>query len=369
MSRFQPATLFEGGLDLERLWGRYRLTSSYAGGGRIEYNDDSNSYQFHSLGVLQRVEFRRWQLAVGDVISYLPESSFGFSGSGALGGGGLGPAHGTGVINRSFLPSDTLLTERARRLSNTTVGQALVHTSPRGSFSATGSYGILHFLDGGLLDSRAVTLSSGYNYLLTPQDTVALLYSFNQFSFDDAGRPVRSHAVHAGYGHQVTGRLLLQLSAGPEFWTVPVGSEDETTVSWGARASLIYKVPRGSLGLTYSHGTTGGAGLLRGARTHWVDTGYSRELTRRWSTQIRGGFARNTTLDSVLNQERGTVSTWHGNVFLYRSLGRHSTMNFSYGLQRQSGNGLTCVLGTCGEPLLRHIIGVGFSFSRRPIER
>ena len=51
-------------------------------------------------------------------------------------------------------------------------------TSPRGSVTLSGSYGLLNFVEPGNVDNQTTTGTIGYNYVLTRKDTIGAFYSF-----------------------------------------------------------------------------------------------------------------------------------------------------------------------------------------------
>jgi hypothetical protein len=46
-----------------------------------------------------------------------------------------------------------------------------------------GSYGMLNFLGAGYINSTERALQTGYNYLLSPQSSIAVIYRYDDFRF------------------------------------------------------------------------------------------------------------------------------------------------------------------------------------------
>ncbi len=375
-SDLSSISLFNGGVSLERQWRNYHLSAHYSGGGTIHNNprdDEKRYYYFHQAGLTQRIFLRRWQFLVGDYFSYLPESAFGLPSTGLFNPGELGLGQGLGeggaILNSSLVPSQAIFTGDSRRISNAVAGQALYQLTRRSSVTFSGAFGLLHFLEGGFQDGRSTSFSAGYNYLLGPQDTIAVGYTHGRFWFTQSDLIVTSHTVHVGYGHRITGRMSLQISGGPDLLLRSAlnGLVEDRRLSWSVRSTLNYQFQRSSLYLSYNHFLNGGSGVFNGARTHLVEADWDRQLTRNWGLNTRVAYSRNSEL---------TAGGADGNVFhsvlggfsLGRPVGRYTDIFFSYNVQRQQSNFPVCFGESCGQVMLRHIFGVGFRFGYRPIE-
>ncbi len=366
-------TLF-GRISLQRVWSRYKLTADYSGGGYLYNTRSGLNSAIHQFGLTQRIAWRRWSLLLGDRFSYLPEASFGFAGfySGLAGSGAnvlnLNPVFGTN-FNLILEPNQTILTARAPRISNTAVAEVDYNISPKSSITASGSYGILRFPGLEFTDSSNAVFLTGYNYNLTHRDTIALTYGLSLFQFKSTNQHIHNHSAHVAYGRRLTGRLALQLSAGPEISTFTnrvTGSGNR--VSWGMQSSLLYQFQRMTLGVYYANYLTGGAGVLTGSQSHQVHMTVTRQLSRVWSGSLDLGFARNTALQELTT---GTVipafNSEYGGAQLSRPLGRYMSLFMTYYLQRQSSNTGPCTVSFCGTVPLRHHFGVGLNWHHRPI--
>ncbi len=389
-TNFDTASTFSGHITLQRLWSRYQLTADYTGGGSI-YNDRSSlNTTLHQFGLSQAITWRRWSLRLSDNLGYLPESAFGFGGfNSGLGSPlpnavNLNPVSNVVNLNPTFAPSQTIFTSRAARLSNTAVGEVQYGLNPRSSITATGSYGILHFLGSDFINSNNAVFQTGYNHELTKRDTLALTYGFSRFWLGCTAllqqpctaRVIHDHTVQLGYGRRVTGRLALQLSAGPEIYRAsdPVSGSGRR-LTWTTSSSLHYRFPRTELELSYANLLGGGAGVLRGTRNHEVQLTVTRQLSRMWSGSLDLGFARNiglrenTTQIVTAQSVQPTFNSWHTGVNVNRPLGRYTNIFFNYVLLRQTAhNNAPCIVGgICATTLLRHHFGLGFNWHLRPI--
>lgn len=378
-TNFDSASLLNGELTLKRLWSRSEFSLGYAGGGAI-YNTRSDLNQsFHEVSLSQRMAWRRWTLLLTDEASYLPESSFGYAGYNPLSGLGLGlGGFGTTFsnLNPLFRPNQSILTGLARRVSNTAVGEVQYNFSPRSAFTASGSYGILRFLDTGFVDNSDVIVRAGYNYALNNRDTLGVVYGFSEISFSGTSERILDHLVHVAYGRRITGRLALQLSGGPQintFRNVPTSTTTSTTTpdtgtqtSWSMGASLRYQMPRTGFSLSYLHGITGGSGLLFGAQTDEVDVAADRQLSRMWSGTVGFGYAHNKALQqTAMGSNPLTFQSWNASAGLGRTLGRRMKVVFTYNMQRQATDTGVCITGTCSSVFLRHQLGIGLDWTSR----
>jgi len=373
-STTDSVSLLSGDFSVQRLWSRYALTAAYAGGGAL-YNTRSDLNQsFHQVSLSQRVALRRWGFLLADEASYLPESSFGYSGLNSwnsLGTGLSSVGAPTSNLNPLFLPNQSILTGLARRVSNTVVGEVDYDFSRRSSFTVTGAYGLLHFLDQGFIDNRSAMVRAGYNHALTHHDTLGLIYGFNQIAFGPLNSRIMSHSAQLAYGRRVTGRLALELSGGPQITTfrnAPVSSDRRVSGTVGAL--LRYERIRDSFSLSYLRGISGGSGLFAGANTDQVEATAARKLSRMWSGSVSFGYGRNEGLREItptLSNFRFT--SWNAGAGLVRALGRRMQAHFTYNMLRQNSDSIACITGNtnCGTAFLRHQFGLGVDWTSRQI--
>lgn len=364
-SNVDAVTTLLGRMSLQRIWSRYQLTADFTGGGYLyDTRSDLNSL-IDQFSLSQRINWRRWSLLLGDRVSYLPEASFGFSGPYYSGLPGTTPVN----FNPLFEPNQSILTARSSRLSNSVVGEVDFNINPRSSVTASGAYEILRFPGASFIDSSNAVFSTGYNYSLTQRDTLALTYGLSLFRFGGTSQRIQNHRVHAAYGRRITGRLALQLSAGPEIarFTDQVTGPG-TRVSWGMESSLLYRYPRTTLGISYTNYLSGGAGVLTGAQSQVVEMTVDRQLSRVWTGSLIFGFAHNRALSQTTAGPTIPVfNSGYAGVNLNRPFGRYMNLYLSYALQRQSSNTGPCTVGICGNVPLRHHFGLGFNWHLRPI--
>lgn len=369
-SKIEMVGTIVGRLAAQRVTRTNQLTMDYMGGGLLYARESDLNATMHEFGFTENWKGRRWGLMLGDRVSYLPESPFGFYGFGSpgLGAGGFGT--NLGQLNPMFTPNQSILSGRGSRVSNTTVAQVEYDLSARSAFTATASYGLLRFQESGPIDSDHRIYTAGYSYMVTRRDTVAISYGFSQFRFKGVSVGFDNHFVQLSYGRRVTGRLAFELAGGPQFdvFRNPTTGSDQR-VSWNAHSSLRYRLRRTDVGFSYGHYTTSGSGVLFGAQTDQINGSIGWRLSRNWSGSLNPGYAHNNRLAQTTAQGVSvSYDSIHAGFRLYRALGRYMDMSFNYSVQdqRSSSTGQEGING--GNVLVRHVFGFGFNWHTRRIE-
>jgi hypothetical protein len=372
--RLDGVSLVRGSLDFNGVWSNYQLAAHYAGGGTLYNSQSQLNANFHQLGVTQTIAWRRWSLLLGDNFGHFPESYFSFQGYTGLGqfyGGLAGQViSNTANLNPLLVPSQTILTGRGGRISNTFVGQMDYQLTPRASITASGSYGIFRVLEAGFINSNSSNFQFGYNYAVTSRDTLAVIYGLHRLRFDPTDTGVNNQLFHLAYGRRVAGRLALQIAGGAQMNTFRrplTGSGSQLSLS--LRSALHYQFRNSGLGLSYLRGTTEGSGVLLGAQSHVIEMTANRQFSRRWSGSVDLGYARNSSLQQLTRGlTAGSFDTWRTGFQLSRPLGRSMSLFFAYFFNRQSGNTAPCAQVNCGASSARHQFELGFDWQFRPIE-
>jgi hypothetical protein len=356
-----------GNLDLSHVTNRSELLLHYTGGGMF------SSYQNSAVQELEftySYNWQRWSLLLGDDVSFLSESPFGFGGVGGLeylnGGSLFGPG---GLLNGILGPNQTIPTILVPRLSNTFVSQIEYKVSPRSSWTASGAYGTLNFLGLNYVNSVDAMFQTGYNYSLSPASMIAVIGRFDDYRFTQFNQSMENPVVKFGYGRYLTGRLSFQIAAGPSVVMqrgVLTGSTN--FVTWALDSALNYKWDRTTLLFSYDHLVTGGSGVLVGAQTGQVEAMLERTLSHRWKVSGSVGYATNTSLlPSSVIVGRENYDSWYATVRFSHDLRPGSNLFVSYGARLQTLNSTTCTTVNCGGTFVSHEISAGFNFGLRPI--
>jgi hypothetical protein len=237
---------FVGNVSLLKVWRRSQLGINYSVGGFVssDTSQQDNGY-YQQLALAQTFQWNRLQLQFLDQFSYLPESSFGFGGGTGLGIPGIGGSLGPVIpgMGNSYVPSQSIYASVGPRYSNASAIQATYALSPRGSITLSGSYGVLRFVDPGSVDNDSITGTIGYNYALNREDSIGAFYRFSSYHFAGQPQALGDHSFNLAYGRKVTGRVALQLYAGPDFTTSRISTNgDSLRYGVNVGANLRYAI-------------------------------------------------------------------------------------------------------------------------------
>src|SRR5437879_10101856 len=279
------ASSLGGSLDMDRHSSRYDLAVTYHG---AETTYQPSSYYgirylpYHDAAISQEISFRRWTLQLRDDVLYSWGPGFGsrFAGGPAQ----AGQNGSLESIQPSLASTGTIQTALARQLSNTALGEIDYARSRRTTLTLVGSYGLLHFLDAGYINSQTVTGRVGYNYALSGRNNIALTYDHNLITFVGASSRLQTDLAQMAFGRKATARLALQLAAGPQLIHFDYFSETKRQrLSWSASGSLTYQWRRTGYSLSYFRGVTAGSGVFFGSNSQTITATANHELTRFWS--------------------------------------------------------------------------------------
>jgi hypothetical protein len=366
-----PVTMPMAGVDLKVLHQSNEFSLNYQGGGFIYDNGAAPSTTFHMANVMDSIQFSRATLTFEDVFSYMPEAGFGMPGLGMFGGFGGGGFAGAGAaVNPAYTPNESILTGNYGAFNNTALVQGVYELTARTSISAMGGYGLLQFGKGseGFTDGNTYNGLIGLNHEISERNTIGISYLYS--SFDYVGSPVsfNSQAADFTFGRKITGRLALQLYAGPELITYKSSTLPTIqSVYLSGTASLSYSLGRDSFSLYGGRFASGGGGVIAGAETTMASGGWRRELTRTWDSDIMAGYSRNSGLLGGVASKTGLeYGYWFGDFTLNHNIGRYVKFYAGYEFQRQTTSGI-CTSAACGLPLSNQVLGIGFSYTPRPI--
>jgi len=370
---------FLGGVDIHQTSGTSQLMLSYTGGGMFSNESDVPSGSVQELGLSDHITFRRSAVSFFDQLYYLPEAGLGFGGVGGLpltGGGSTG-------LSSGFSNAQSILSGYGQNLENSSVFQFEGFLTPRSSITMDAGYSLLHFFGNNLLNSGDLTFQGGYNYQMSEHNTLALSYAFSQISYSNGPSTlIDTHSLQATFGRRVTGRLALQIGAGPEFAIYDEGanpsggtgggsgvsSGSSTHAYWSVNSALNYQFQRTALGLDYSHGVGAGSGVLAGSIVDMVTGSLTHRMSRTFSSGLTGGYARNSALPIAGIQFSGrNYDYWFAGASLARPLSETVALTLSYQMQYQTSSSSFCIGTSCGLSVVRHLISVGVSWHERPL--
>jgi hypothetical protein len=360
----------QGNLTLLEAWNRGQLGINYTGGGYFSTDSSIGAGQNHQLGAVQEFDWKRLQLTLVDQFSYLPGNAFGFGAGTNLSSPGVGGSPGslTPGLGNGFVPNQSIYSGFGPQYSNSFGSQVNYQLSRRSSVTFGGVYGILRFINPGNIESDDVVLNAGYNYAITRNDSIGVVYRFSTYHYLGQPQAIGDHSPQLSYGRKITGRLALRLSGGAEITTfrAPIGGETQH-VGGAAYASLDYAYKHGGVDLNYNHGVTGGSGVFLGASTDQIQVHGNRQLTRQWYGNVQFGYARNRNIVTAAEASTASYDTFYGGGGVGRPLGRNMNFSGAYTayIQRSSA-AANCIIGTCVADYVSHQITLGLSWHTRP---
>jgi len=377
-----------GNLSLFKVWGKSQLAVNYSVGGFFSSDSAQGNGSYQQLAISQAFQWERWQVQLMDQFSYLPQTSLGFGGGTGLGIPGTGGSVGPVIpgMGNSYVPNQSIYTAVGPRYSNASVVQVTYSITPRSSVTLSGSYGFLNFTQPGNVNNQSTTGTAGYNYVLTREDTLGVFYRFSSYHF--SGEPIAygDHSVNIAYGRKLTGRLGLQLFAGPAFTTSrPTsassgtgsgsgsGSSSSTTTNdtlthgVNVGANLVAGFHNGGLSTNYSHGITGGSGVLTGSTGDSVSFGANRGLGRIWSIHATIGYAHNKPITGFAQSVSQSYNTYNFGGGATRPIGRNATLGVAYNATISTTSTSGCTGTACGTNQTYNYVTINFQWHAQPM--
>jgi hypothetical protein len=359
-----------GNLSLLENWSRSRLSVNYSGGAGFSSDNTVSRSYYQQLGLVQAFNWRRWQLSFIDQFSYLPQSQFGFgAGSNLIAPGAGGtlepPLPG---MQPNYQPNQSIFTSAGSRYSNSITSQVNYELSPRGSVTLSGSYGLLRFVEAGNISSNDAIFSLGYNYTISPRNTVGIVYRFSGYRYLGDPQAINDHVAQLAFGRKITGRLALQVFLGPDITTfrIPLMGSSQK-ISGGGGGYLSYALPRGNVRLSYNHGVGGGSGQFTGATVDQTQGDLAFQISRSWQGTLTFGYSRNKNLGvNNPSQVPQAFNSWFAGGGLNRPFGRDASFTLGYTAYLQNSQQPVCAVGSCATSYIQSQISVGFQWHTRP---
>jgi len=235
-----------------------------------------------------------------------------------------------------------------------------------------GTFSYLHYPNPaqvpGLYDSSSQGGSAFYAFRISKMHYVGANYQYERLvSSPPVGQnETQTHAVLLFYTLYPTSSFSISFFGGPQHYDLvqpPVlglPAQQQVSAAWtpAAGGSASWQGRLTNIALTYSHIISGGGGLVSAVKMDTVSAAIQRQLTRRLSGSITGGYSQNDILAS-------TVSSGHtilGNVSLQQEVGQHINLHVGYTRLHQVYNNVA-VLATTPDTN-REYISISYQFSR-----
>jgi hypothetical protein len=370
-----------GGVDLHQNSGNSILNLSYVGGGSLSNDGTASNGIIQGLNFSERLSYRRYVLSFFDQLQYAPQTAFGAAG---IPNGPTLPGGGTLGFGNGYAPGQSILTARGQRLTNFSAGEVDVLLTPRTSLTFVGGYSLLDSLDDAQLNYGEVIFTAGYNYQISRKNTIGLSYQYSSINYSNFDQSIKSNVISALYGRRITGKLAFQASGGPNIALIrmPLTTAPGTSTGTGGttpqgymtqvyasiNTALQYQLKRAAISAGYSHGISGGSGVLAGGVTDNFTGSVSEQVSRALNVAWNIGYARNRGIEvagtSTANQ---TFDYWFTGVNVSHSLGRTMNIFLSYQLQYQNSGASVCTGPGCASSLTVNQITFGFGWHKQPI--
>ena len=367
-----------GNLSLLKAWNRSQLAINYSGGGFFSSDGTQGNGWYQSLVLAQTFEWNRWLVQILDLFSYSPTSTFGFGGGTSLGVPGVGGSLGSTIpgMGTSYVPSQSIYASVGPRYSNATALQSTYATSPRGSITASGSYGTLNFVDPGSVNNNTTTATVGYNYALTRENSIGAFYRFSGYHYPGQPQAFGNQSFNFAFSRKQIGRLALRLYAGPSITTfrISVGGQS-SEIGANAGATITYALKNGELTGHYIHGFAGGGGVFTGSNIDEVNFAASRKLSRVWTGHFGFGYAHyssvvSPTTSSLAAETTPSSNNWYFGGGVSRPLGRDSHLGIAYNITNYAYSQSGCTGSSCsGNQNSNHFtnyVTINFQWHPRP---
>jgi len=359
------ATSAGGTMNLDATWARYHLILFYNGGENVYEPSSEMDASYHNIVFSQEVRWRRWLWRIGDNLSVAPQA--GLAGLDSGGPGLLGQVQIPTSLVAFTAPGQTILTGQVTRLEDNAYTDVDYEITRRMTITFSGSYGALHFLHSGYIDSNQYGGRVGLDYALDPKDSIAFIYQYAQAGFTGLGNQMQSHLAEVAFGRKITGRLAFQIAGGPEYISLSdFGPQSGGSLSWGAFAALAYNLQHTQFTLDYIHGLTAGSGVFRGSENHTVATTVSHNFSRNWSASLNAAYSFNKNLAPSAGQlAQANIGSAGAN--LTRLLGRYFSLSWAYEYQQQFGVVGSCPVTNCGVTAPRQVGTVAVNWHLQPV--
>ena len=364
---FTPVSILGGSLNFDRAWSDSEFTALYNGGDTLSSNSLIPHGQFHNLTLTEQILWARWHILLRD--DFAAASGAIFAGTG-MGGPGLLAQASTALgvsltnIGQEFIPPDTVETGNALRYRNSVLGQVEYSFSRRSAFTVSGSYGLLDFPYAGYISSHMVNAQAGYDYQISPRDSIAILAGYGKIDYTGTSDSTSDYMAALAFGRKVTGRLAFQVSAGPQRIQAMNGTGSFQLWFAAANSVLSYERRRGGMSLGFNRGVSAGSGVFLGSTANSFSSSAHYMFTRFWTGTVNGGYSMNTSL-APAGVPTTNFDNWFFGASLGRRLGQHAEMNLNYGIQRQNSP-TVCPVTSCGAIGFQQTVGMTVNWHLRP---
>jgi hypothetical protein len=169
------------------------------------------------------------------------------------------------------------------------------------SLNVGGSSGQLRFIDNTGQDTDTLSADGGITRTLDAHNSVSGQYSYSRYTYPASGLTSETNTAQFGFTRQWNRRFTTRAAVGPLwFSTSGIASSGSTamtnTTMLSMDASTSYMMRKGSVSVSYLHGSNAGAGYMLGAKSDSVNGSFTREFGRNLNVGVTGAYMRTSAL-------------------------------------------------------------------------
>jgi hypothetical protein len=242
--------------------------------------------------------------------------------------------------------NESVIAPLADRLSNNGYAGITYQFAANAMIGASGTFTNLHYPDPsevpGLYDAASRGGSAFYSYRLARQHYVGVTYQYQELLSYPGGAANETHTngIFAFYTYYPAPTFSFSVFGGPQYYSAgpqeisPSLPAVAAAKSWSpaAGASLNWQARHTSMAFSYSHGVSGGGGLIGAVELDSASASVRQQITRNFSAWLAGAYANNGVL-AVAALGGHSVS---GSAALQRQVGEHLNLQAGYTRLHQS---------------------------------
>lgn len=347
----------------------YPTNLTVAAGVIFENQNGQGTTGYTSVAISQGYTTRKWVFDISDSFSFLPQSpTTGLSGIAGVGDLGAVPVQGP-VAG----PAGGIFSIGGNRIANSLTGSVERELTRQTSVSGSGSWTVLRFLDNDAYDNSQITGTVALNRRIDARSSVSLNAVYSTYSYSGAQiaafQPdIETRGINLSYQRVLSRSFSMSVSAGPQWISSNNSTLIPSSLNAAASASLSYQHKLLTASVNYSHGVTGGSGVLPGALSDTVSGSVGRTYGHDWVASLNGGYSHSAGLTQFLNGSNlvpvnAVYDTVFGGAQVTRRISLHFSGYASYEAQNQSESnghiGLNAQNGTS------HTFAIGITFTPR----
>lgn len=243
-----------------------------------------------------------------------------------------------------------------------------------GMVGASATFSNLHYPNQaqvpGLFDSNSQGGSVFYSLRVSKMHYIGATYQYERLmSYPAIGQAeTQTHAILFFYTLYATPKFSFSFFGGPQHSDTvqpplpPLQLQQPPARAWtpAAGGSMSWQGRLTNVALSYSHIISGGGGLVGAVKADTASVSIQRQIARRLSFAIVGGYAQNDVLASALGATNGhTVS---GTATLEQDFGQAVSLHLGYTRLHQDYSGVAVLAATPN--MNSEFVSISYRFSR-----